>query len=129
MGIVVTIAMLLGLVVLIPLTKGVFKSHQVIFIGRFLLLAGLWNALWFGLRHLGVFWGLAAIVSGLAMVMAAVLMIKQNQDPLFSRSQIVSGAYKVLKPFKPVIIALVIASFGLYAITLIRLNLGLAIIQ
>lgn len=128
MGIVVTIAMLLGLLVLLPFTRSVVSNRRAIFIGRFLLLAGLWNALWFGLQHLSEFWGQAALVSGCAMTLASVLIIKNNHDPLLCSSAIVSQLSRLAKPVTPIIIVILVLSLGLYAVTLIRLNLGLAII-
>ena len=58
MGIVVTIFMLLGLLGILPFStlncRGWKSNTQYIyFITVGVLVAGLWNALWFGLRHLG----------------------------------------------------------------------------
>jgi len=129
MGIVVTIAMLWGIFALVPFTRSLFKARHMIFIGRFLLIAGLWNALWFGLRHLDIFWGQAALISGFAMLLSAVLIISDYEDPLLAANPLLKALYRPLKAIVPVIIALLVASAGLYLITLIRLNLGLSIIQ
>ena len=37
--------------------------------------AGLWNILWYGLRHLNEFWGQMALASGVLMLMLSVLLI------------------------------------------------------
>lgn len=129
MGIVVTIVMLLGVFAQLPFTRSFIKDQHIIFIGRLLLIAGLWNALWFGLRHLDVFWGQAALISGLAMIFSSVLIARDYEDPLLAANPLWLGIYRPLKAIAPLIIALLVISAGLYLITLIRLNLGLSIIQ
>jgi hypothetical protein len=37
--------------------------------------AGLWNVLWYGLRHLNEFWGQMALGSGVLMLMLSVLLV------------------------------------------------------
>jgi len=129
MGIVVTFAMLLALLVLLPQIKQRIKPEYGVFAGRFLLLAGLWNALWFGLRHLPIFWGQAALVSGLVMVLAAILILKDYKDALLFSQKIASSIYNLLSPLRVVIIFVLLMSFLLYAVTLIRLNLGMSILN
>jgi len=129
MGIVVTIVMLLGVFAQLPFTRRFIKDQHIIFIGRLLLIAGLWNALWFGLRHLEVFWGQAALISGLTMIFSSVLIARDYEDPLLAANPLLFGIYRPLKAIAPLIIALLVMSAGLYLITLIRLNLGLSIIQ
>lgn len=112
MGIVVTAAMLLGLIAYV--TRAL--SNRFIGLVRVsawaLGLAGLWNILWYGMRHLETFWGQAAIISGFVMLLAALNLI--NTRTLLPRS---------------VIFTALLASFLLYAVTLIRLNMGLTIIE
>ncbi len=76
-----------------------------------LALMALWNVFWFGLRHLEQFWGQAAVISGLVMVLAALDLAGRRVN--VPRTAIVLG---------------LLASFALYAITLVRLNLGLSVI-
>ena len=82
-----------------------------------LLVGGLWNSLWYGLRHLGEFWGSAGLATGIAMVLTAhYLWLKKSSDepkPLYK--MLVTSALTV--------------SFLLYFITLVQLNLGYEIIH
>lgn len=118
MGTVVTIAMLFGAIALFaadklsnPLRRG---------IGVAVLLLGLWNALWYGLRHLGEFWGHAALASGIAMLLAAALIL------------IETGMLRMATPPRAVrliIIVALLASLLLYGITIIQIGLGYEIIR
>jgi len=133
MGIVVTIFMLLGLLQLPPLAnlkKNAFATtgKNVDWIGFGLLIAGAWNALWHGLRHLQSFWGMAGLVSGIFMMLAAILLLSRS-DSALSNNAVVISLSKLFKPLSIVIIIGLAASFLLYAVTLIRLNLGLPIIH
>lgn len=44
--------------------------------------AGLWNVLWYALRHLGEFWGQMALGSGLLMtLLSALLVLPPDRQP------------------------------------------------
>ena len=119
MGIAVTIAQLFGLIAY-TLSKFVesnptdsssvakFKNNLAV---PSLATLGLWNIAWYGMRNLETFWGQAAIITGVVMLLASLDLTDR----------------RVLLPRFIVVVAL-LASFGLYAVTLVRLNLGLAII-
>lgn len=111
MGIVVAVSQALGL--LAYWFNGPNAANRSVRLSAIagLVLLGLWNTLWYGLRHLEQFWGQAAIITGLIMLMAALDL---------------SG--RRLSVPRPVIVAALFASFALYAVTLVRLNLGLNII-
>ena len=49
--------------------------------------AGLWNTLWYGLRHIGEFWGLMALGSGILMTLLSTLLIlaPARQPPLINK--------------------------------------------
>ncbi len=48
--------------------------------------AGLWNVLWYGLRHPTQFWGLMALGSGLLMtLLSALLILPAERQPAFLR--------------------------------------------
>ena len=134
MGIVVTIFMLLGLLMVSPFSKVSLgdKRHNTQVanvIGNGLLLAGLWNALWHGVRHIEYFWGVAALVSGVFMVLVAVMIIvKYGSSSLSSHAVLVSIEQKI-SPLSLLWIVGLFGSFCLYAVTLVQLNLGLAIIH
>lgn len=126
MGIVVTLAMLFGLIVLRPTpwrdeNAKVQNPGFVTFTITALTVFGLWNFLWYGLRHLGDFWGWAAIVSGASMVAAALIVFVERESSSDSSNS------RLIAARSPVIGVLAI-SFLLYAITLVQLNMGLPII-
>lgn len=133
MGIVVTLFMLLALLMVSPLkwlSFGQLKSNQGLasFIGVGLLLTGLWNALWHGLRYLHDFWGIAALVSGIFMVTVAIIILNRHASTMVTKLPAITSAYKLINPLSALCILGLFLSFMLYAITLIRLNLGLPII-
>ena len=131
MGIVVTIVMLFGLVVLRPTpwrSSQTFEPNIVFVAVAVVSLAvcGLWNFLWFGLRHLSEFWGWAAIISGLSMILSAQLIITQHIIAQHSERFNIIGT-KLVK-IKGIITSILALSFILYAVTIIQLNMGLPII-
>ena len=133
MGIVVCVAMLIGLFGFMPMPWRADQANSVPAqspLGRLqsvapLVLAtmGAWNALWYGLRHLGSFWGNTGLVTGLIMLMAAVLLNKTNTGSLLTL------IYRVLQPLRVLVFLALSASFLLYLVTLIQLNLGYPIIR
>lgn len=135
MGIVVCVTMLLGLLTLLKkpgkttLKKG-FLDTVYKLAPALTVIMGLWNFAWYGLRHLGTFWGHAALATGLVMLMAGIiLLIESNTGGKFLRTPALLAIYKLLKLLRiPVVIGL-LAGFLLYAVTLIQLNLGYEIIR
>lgn len=132
MGIVVTVFMVLGLLHQSPISLLSFgrlakKASLTNFIGCGLLLMGCWNIFWFGLQHLSVFWGQAALVSGVFMVMTALLILLSPHSRWASNSFLKKLSYYI-KPLLPLWLLGLLACAILYALTLIRLNLGLTII-
>lgn len=130
MGIVVTVFMLLALLLLSPWPAQLVAwrragaaACRTLAFG--VLTAGLWNALWHGLRHLGDFWGIAALVSGLLMVAAAVLSLRSGAA---DAPHPLAGDQHGLKSLTAVLMGALAACFLLYAVTLVRLNLGYAIV-
>lgn len=123
MGIVIAVVMLLGALALSPLPGlgwGLVAQRAGLTraLALALLAAGAWNALWHGLRHLQQFWGLAALVSGVLMSFAALLVWRRaapGARPRRAASITSSGALVCLGLW---------ACFAVYATALIRLNLG-----
>ena len=118
MGIVVTIAMLLGLVLAVPLALArqgwlIRQPGLRLGIATLVLLAGLWNAAWYGVQHINQFWGLAATGSGLVMIAVAI-------------SAVATAKQQRLNQF---LCLALLGFFLLYAITLIRLNLNMPILR
>lgn len=125
MGIVVTVAMLLGLILLL---KNNYQQSLTILMARLIFIIGLWNMFGYGIWHLQTFWGLVALTSGFVIALSAILIMKQANDALLSANVLFNKVYTVIKPFSIVIIVALAAGFALYAVTLVRLNLGMSII-
>lgn len=126
MGIVVTIAMLMGLCVLLLNPISIFHKPPAdyfktkLFIGIFLLAAGLWNAFWHGLQNLDVFWGKAGLASGLIMIASALIILLS----LRRAKEAVERQW-----FHWLIIVGLLLSFLLYAITIVQIYAGMDIIR
>lgn len=111
MGTIVTVCMLIGVFCLLvsillkansSLTKWLFR-----FFGAIVFLGGAWNTLWHGLRNLTNFWGIAALLSGMVMMIAAVVIVRHGR----ANSQ-----------WLPIIVLLLLSGFFvLYAVTIYRL--------
>ncbi|TEW50250.1 hypothetical protein [Psychromonas algicola] len=108
MGIVMAVIMLLGVLVLVN-ARWKHKSISIV-----LLLGGLWNTFWYGLRHINSFWGNSAIITGILMVLAALHLL---------------GILKLVKGGNKFYAICLFAGFLLYSITIIQLNLGYPILK
>jgi hypothetical protein len=109
MGTIITCCMIAGLIVAAPpMAKGCPRPIRTI-VGTFLLAAGLWNVLWYASQHFREFWGLAALCSGVLMVITSTYILKVSWLPAFIRKA------------KPVILLMLLGFAILYAITIIRL--------
>ncbi len=109
MGTIVTSCMIAGLIVAAPpMAKGCPRPIRTI-VGTLLLAAGLWNVLWYASQHFREFWGLAALCSGVLMVITSIYILKASWLPAFIRKA------------KPVILLMLLGFTMLYAITIIRL--------
>jgi hypothetical protein len=132
-GIVVCVFMLIGLLMALPWVSPAFRvlnlqKKTAVRLSSGLLLAGLWNALWYGLRHPSEFWGIAALVSGFTMIgVAALLLIEQGRETWAGRPWALRS-HAVIRPLAIPLMAALAMCFVLYATALVRLNLGLPII-
>ncbi len=84
MGTIVTACMIIGLLVAAPLPllqklPGALQKG----LATLVLVAGLWNVLWYALQHLGEFWGVAALVSGLLMIVTALYVLAPSRLPVW----------------------------------------------
>jgi hypothetical protein len=89
-----------------------------------LMLGGIWNSAWHGLRYLGDFWGQAALVSGILMMAVAVLLVVEKSTAGWGRLGPVRAAYKVIQPLSGALVVGLLACFILYTVGLVRLNMG-----
>ena len=110
MGTVVTVCMFTGLIVAAPVPA--LKKIPVLLRktgAGVVMVAGLWNVLWYGLQNFSEFWGMAALASGVLMVVTAVYILAPSRLP----------GWLVLA--KPVVLTLLLGCAMLYSITIARL--------
>lgn len=110
MGTIVTFCMFIGLIVAAP-APFIQKTPRALklIVGYIVMVAGLWNVLWYAVQHLTEFWGLAALVSGVLMILTAIFIIKPNRLPKF------------IQQAKPLVMLLLFACALLYAIKIASL--------
>jgi uncharacterized membrane protein HdeD (DUF308 family) len=109
MGTIVTACMIGGLIVAVPPMAKACPRFIRQLIGVVLLAAGLWNVLWYASQHFREFWGLAALCSGVLMIITSIYILKANWLPAFIRRA------------KPVILLMLLCFAVLYAFTIYRL--------
>jgi hypothetical protein len=78
-------------------------------IASIVMLAGLWNVLWYGAQHIGELWGNMALLSGFLMLLTSIYLFKGQNVAQFLR---------VIKPL--VLISLFFCSI-LYGYTIYNL--------
>lgn len=101
MGTIMAACMLIGALGLAVLTK--LPRSAAIALSLLLAAAGLWNTLWYGLRHFTDFWGAMAWSSGLVMLFASIACFRFTQSGLTQNSK-----------WHFPILALLLAGFGSY---------------
>jgi len=113
MGTIVTVCMFIGLVyALLQLFAKTIRELPALisaFIGGIVFMAGFWNVFWYALRHITEFWGLAALVSGTALMLTGFCIVKNKSAPI------------VLKKFMPIVLLVLFACMVLYGVTIYRL--------
>jgi hypothetical protein len=82
------------------------------------LLAGLWNTGWYGFQNLGDYWGNAAFISGLLMMLTSLPLL-ENHRMLMTLSK----HYKKLPPlFNRIALCALCVCAALYAYALILMQ-------
>jgi len=71
--------------------------------------AGAWNVFWYAIQHLTEYWGIAALISGLLMMLTAVFIVDESRLP------------NALRKARPIILLLLLGCALHYAITIYRL--------
>ena len=129
MGIVVTIVMLLGLIALSGIMCTLFNHSLIglraeICIIFLLVIGGSWNTFWYGIQYWPTFWAKAAVVSGIFMLLSALLLVGRRYYSSYLATYPLGGRIATFCIFLGLI-----GSFLLYGITLVQLNLGYPIIH
>ncbi len=78
-------------------------------LGAVVLAAGCWNVFWYAVQHLSEFWGQAALVSGVLMIITAMYLLAPSKLP------------GVLRAAKPLVWLLLLGCALLYGITIYNL--------
>ncbi|MFT5274512.1 MAG: hypothetical protein ACI9J2_001038 [Saprospiraceae bacterium] len=107
MGTIVTACMFTGLIGVALQSK--MPSVVAKSIGGLVLAAGLWNVLWYAMRHIGEFWGMAALASGALMVVTGFYLLDASRLP------------KLVMKLKPVVWVLLVLCAAKYAHTIASL--------
>lgn len=78
-------------------------------IASIVMLAGLWNVLWYGAQHIGEIWGNMALLSGFLMLLISIYLFKGQNVAL------------ILRRIKPIVtISLFVCAF-IYGYTIYNL--------
>lgn len=113
MGTIMTSCMVTG--VLFATRLPVLRTVQLLPVGvkkmiaSLVFAAGVWNVFWYALRHLTEFWGVAALVSGVLMLLTSAYIFNPNRMPA------------VLKRLRPSVLFLLLCCALLYGVTIYRL--------
>ncbi|MBD5770964.1 hypothetical protein [Marinomonas colpomeniae] len=126
MGIVVTVfmALILFLSVPGPVERTLKKFQYSIFLVAFLL--GAWNAFWYGAQHIYDFWGMAAMISGLLMMLTSLSNVSLKGSPIFIKNTfgwLQSKVNSLPQGFNELTLLMLLGCVGIYGYTLISLNL------
>ena len=113
MGTIMTSCMVLGLLFAtrLPLLNQLQRLPVPIrnTVAGVVFLAGCWNVFWYALRHLTEFWGVAALVSGLLLLLTSVLIYDPRRLPA------------VVQRSRAAVLFMLLCCALLYGITIYRL--------
>lgn len=113
MGTIMTSCMVTGL--LFATRLPVLRAVQLLPVGvkktiaLLVFAAGLWNVFWYALRHITEFWGIAALVSGVLLLLTSAYIINLRRMPA------------VLKRLRAGVLFLLLCCALLYGVTIYRL--------
>jgi len=113
MGTLITVCMLIALLfsTRLPLLKHIQRLPRILrrVVSILVFAAGCWNILWYAVRHFMEFWGLAALISGLLMLVTSVYMLDAHRLPT------------LLNRLRPQVLLLLSGCAILYGVTLYRM--------
>ncbi len=79
------------------------------FVSVWVFLAGIWNVFWYGVQHIGEFWGVAALASGTLMLISSVYIYNADKLPV------------LIQKARPLVLLLLTSSALLYGVTIYKL--------
>jgi len=113
MGTIVTVCMLIGLLAATPylVSKQLKPLPRIVawIVGGIVLLGGIWNTFWHGIRHLTDAWGQAALISGVFMMLTGLYLVRFDSLP------------PLLKKLRPWVLLGLLGWFLIYAIKIASL--------
>jgi hypothetical protein len=113
MGTIITVCMLIALLfsTRLPLLKNIQRLPRSFrrAVSILVFAAGCWNILWYAVRHFKEFWGLAALISGLLMLITSMYMLDAHRLP------------PLLNRLRPQVLLLLSGCAILYAVTIYRI--------
>jgi len=126
MGIVVTVfmALILFLSVPGPVERTLKKFQYSIFLVAFLL--GAWNAFWYGAQHIYDFWGMAAMMSGMLMMLTSLSNVSLENSPTAIQNVfgwLQAKVNSLPQGFNELMLLMLLGCVCIYSYTLIMLNL------
>jgi hypothetical protein len=113
MGSIVTICMLIALLfsTRLPLLNQIQRLPRILrrAVSLLVFAIGCWNILWYASQNISEFWGQAALVSGLLMLLISVYMFDAHRLP------------NILNKIRPLVLLMLLGCTILYAVTIYRL--------
>ena len=86
-----------------------FPAFVHVLVGGIVFMAGAWNVFWYAARNITQFWGLAALVSGIALMLTGYCIIRNSFVPIG------------LKKIMPIVLAVLFGCMILYGAAIYRL--------
>ena len=113
MGTIMTACMAIGLLFAtrLPVVRELQKLPVFLtkIVAVVVFLAGSWNIFWYALQHLNEFWGVAALVSGVLMLLTAAYIFNSKLLP------------RVLQQVRPVVLFLLLCCSVIYGVAIYQL--------
>jgi hypothetical protein len=113
MGSIVTVCMLIALLfsTRLPLLNHIQRLPRILrrAVSLLVFAIGCWNVLWYASQHITEFWGQAALVSGLLMLLTSVYMLDAHRLP------------NMINKIRPLVLLMLLGCTILYAVTIYRL--------
>ena len=129
MGIVVAVSLLLGFLMMTPFCQK--RVERRMFYRVFdqittviLVLVGGWNIVWYAFSYWPMLWAVIALLSGSVMLLSSLLL--QCSARYFLNSSYYRVYHRYMKFALPVAL---LFFFFLYAVTIVRINLGYPILS
>tara|TARA_R110001583_G_scaffold28426_2_gene100880 strand:+ start:18222 stop:18572 length:351 start_codon:yes stop_codon:yes gene_type:complete len=113
MGTIVTVCMLIALLFTtrLPILKQIQNLPRALkrAVSLLVFVIGSWNVFWYALRNINEFWGQAALVSGLLMMITSFYVLDAHRLP------------SALNKLRPLVLLILLCFAILYAITIYQL--------